>query len=149
MDSLLVRFASIFFKKLGMKAKFLHIAIGLGGIAFAYERHRAADQFWEVAAPLVWVLSFSVVWHAIATAIRLNHEIVTRATERESFHGSDASDPSRNARNLGRLKAVWSKFCVLRGDRIDSRSGQTIDRRLQERGIVSSVPWTGLRNCEK
>jgi hypothetical protein len=67
----------MFFKRFfpSMKEKLVHGAIMVGALYVAYLRGRAAEEFWEIVAPVLWVLSAILIWHALVTAIRLNREI--------------------------------------------------------------------------
>jgi hypothetical protein len=73
--SLLLRFGLIFLKKFSLKEKIIHLVLAIFAFAYATERGRASEQFWEILAPLIWGLCLAVVWHSIATASRLIAEI--------------------------------------------------------------------------
>jgi hypothetical protein len=115
MNFLPSRFAAIFLKRFSLKEKIIHIGLALGALVFAYERHRAAEQLWEVVAPVVWVLSFSAIWHAIATAIRLDREIGTEQetapSERESLILTGSGQPATVPVTPQKISFYQLKIC--------------------------------------
>ena len=88
--SLPVRFADMFFKGFfpSMKEKLIHAVLMVGALGVAYLKGKAHEQFWEIVAPVVWVLSVFLAFHAIRTAIKLYDEVRqeqnTGTIERES-----------------------------------------------------------------
>jgi hypothetical protein len=71
-----IRFFVMFFQKFfpSVSEKAIHVVLALGALAAAYKRGKASEQFWEIMAPIVWALSVLLIWHTIATAIRLWRE---------------------------------------------------------------------------
>src|ERR1700733_4181964 len=95
-SSIPVRFAELFFKKFwpSMKEKFIHAIVMFGALVFSYRRGKAAEQVWEIVAPVIWTLCALLIWHAIATWIRLARELARENSaplverETELFLGS-------------------------------------------------------------
>jgi hypothetical protein len=75
--STLAGFRKIFVQKFfpSLKEKLVHAILMLGALAYAYKKGKASEQFWEIVAPPVWVLSLILAWHAITTAVRLRDEL--------------------------------------------------------------------------
>jgi hypothetical protein len=82
-----------------MKEKFIHLALLVASLLYAYRSGRASEQFWEIVAPPIWVVSGIVLWHVVLTSVRLFREIEeeqrSRVVERKSSILTASGSPAR------------------------------------------------------